>query len=903
MFGYANFIFQLVLLAAAIAYSIIAAKRARDKKDEDLEDVRRLATRGEFIPVGIGRFRTAGFFLWRQDRPPISVPASTSGKKPDPNGPSYHEYASQFLLVGEGRALYSIREDGITIFQGPITPTSHPSGTLVPTNGFGSFRIYWGERDQPLPVGGRDEHYGNSPNTEFRTYAGGLQGLESRMSGGMRIDWQPKVIPASRTWPRLDYEVDAMVVSGLSESPSVVPGAWDNTDQYTFGELVEAYPSLIGPNGGIYTGDPVLFTTPANPADESAFRILDGLGSSNQYSKTRFVRATCTANVGRPPWTCPTDFVLVFAPGSIVRLDDGTSGGRARGSVNGAVTLESFSRNPNPADTHRYFFVDRAEYDPALFTYLSGGTLLLEWDATVKIFLGPEIDPSTMPSLVPIGGPPASPFMRIVPVTQLVEMGGINAGHMVDQLMFAKWPNGAGLEQSFFDIDSLERVSRVLGPLGEIYQGAVALTRGENFRDVLQALMEDLGLMISFDPATGLYRFDLLRELSEEEVDELPFVPADATSRSEPGTRSLTARTGQLQSFVFADRTTNYQDLPIVVSTDGSRRIENRADIRQERILSTNILASAEMAATRRSKKALLTVSRVEFYGLREVRMLRPGVRFIHEQVDRVLFCVAIKRDPLTDEVRVRAAFDAYGGSVAGASPIEILDFGHVNRSGLESPGGSTPLFGLRFWELPVELTPGGARIVTLAARPVPTTAATRTLISGDGGLSWSEASKSPHFQALGVLTGDVGDVGAVDVDFGEVDDASDLVLDLTMSDADFDSGLQMLLVGDEVIFWDGVDGYLRGQLGTVAVVHEEGDEAWLVRQDQWLPWSHPMLRPGRTIHLKAVPMKADGRTAVSVDTAPVHVLEIDGSGLVRQVVADDVTEIASALRALGLIK
>lgn len=903
--AYVFFIFQVLVVGTLLYLAREEAKRAANKDQDELADIRRVNTRGSTIPMAIGRFRSTGFFVWRQDGPPIAVSGGGSGKfgfSVDPNTEvTYREYASQVIANTEGRVLYRIRDDGQTIFEGPITPFSHPSGSLLECTDGSSFRIYWGERDQPFSQGGRDQHFGDAPNTDFLT---GVR-LQTRLPGAIRIDWQWKELGPSRVWSRVDYEFAGSVVSGLSESPSIVPGAWDNLDILTAEELEAARPDIasVFAGGGIMNGERALAAT-----EEVSFRVIEGQGGG-QNDPTRFVRISSGIVVsggGVGPGTRPA-LVSLFPPGAIVRIDDGVFNGAARGSLisaaNGGakVDLEDFSRLPNAIDTHRYFFVDRAEYDPARLTFGGFGGQTLQ--GSVLLYLGPEVNLELTPSLKPILSPAADRVMRAVPVTEVDEPGGVNGGHMLYQVMFAKWPSGAGLEQTFFDLDSLERVSRALGPLGDAYRGSITMAGSESYGALAQALVDDLGVIIPFDPETGLYRFELLRELKQDQVNNLPFVPTDATTKSDPGVRSLIAKTGTVQSYVFSDIRRNYQDLPIVISSDGSRRIESRSDLRKERIISTGLLGSAVDAAQRRSRKSFSTISRVEIFATREARMLRPGMRFVHEQFDRVLMVVSTKRDPMTDTVHLKCGFDSFGGDVSRVSPVERLAL----RQGVDGSArvgqGSPGLSNFRIWELPVQLTPGTAMVVTLAEKPAQTTVAAVSLLSGDGGNVFLEGSRSPSFQPVALLNGAITTASNPVLDFSQTVGGDEEVLDLSNEPLDFQSGLQVLLIDDEILFWDGVSSFLRGRYGSTPAAHSDGARVWVIRMDRVTKWGHPLIQPGRTLQFKALAAASGGRTIVDASLVTAQSLTIVGTGLDRSAPADDAADINVTLKARGLIE
>lgn len=92
------------------------------------------------------------------------------------------------LAVGPASALLEIREGGKVVWAGPVTRDSTPSGTLIEAEGVGTFRIYWGELNQPV-----DEIL------DIR------MGIRSRWPGVCHIVWVEKRLGTSQAWPQIEY--------------------------------------------------------------------------------------------------------------------------------------------------------------------------------------------------------------------------------------------------------------------------------------------------------------------------------------------------------------------------------------------------------------------------------------------------------------------------------------------------------------------------------------------------------------------------------------------------------------------------------------------------------------------------------------------------------------------------
>lgn len=174
-----------------------------------------LSQHGDFIHYISGK-RTAGhFFAWADDEGRFTreetIGSSSSSSISGFGGGSsasakqtVHFMAGWHILnLGPGTSLTLIQENDKIIWEGLITRTSSPSGTMIEIAGVGSFKIYWGEVDQPI-----DELLAS------RT------GIRSRWPGFMHIVWYEKRLGTSPTWGQLDYtrSVEYDCVGGVAGS-------------------------------------------------------------------------------------------------------------------------------------------------------------------------------------------------------------------------------------------------------------------------------------------------------------------------------------------------------------------------------------------------------------------------------------------------------------------------------------------------------------------------------------------------------------------------------------------------------------------------------------------------------------------------------------------------------------
>lgn len=186
---------QIGLMVLAYGLSVLAGRLLAKKKSPiDDDKPTTLTTRGSFIPWFVGIRRVGPVFCWagdREDRPEKICGGGGKGGD-DPKQDVFYEAGWHVLGVGPVFCLHKIIQAGKTIFQGPISADSHPSGTTVDLGKEGSFSIYWGEPTQPI-----NTFLGNANRVT----------VSSRWPHACYIVWNKKRLSTSPVWPTLDYVV------------------------------------------------------------------------------------------------------------------------------------------------------------------------------------------------------------------------------------------------------------------------------------------------------------------------------------------------------------------------------------------------------------------------------------------------------------------------------------------------------------------------------------------------------------------------------------------------------------------------------------------------------------------------------------------------------------------------
>lgn len=198
---------QLAWYAVVLALSLLAQQLLKKKPKQPLQDDKptTLTIRGSYITWICGIRMVGPTFAWAGDRTKNKESVGGGKGGSGPKQDIWYEAGWHQLSVGPCDALHRIVEGGRVIFEGPLTRTSHPSGTTVSLGKEGTFVIYWGEETQPV-----NNFLGSATRV----------GISSRWPNVCYIQWTTKRLGASALWPKLDYELErrptTAVITGCS---------------------------------------------------------------------------------------------------------------------------------------------------------------------------------------------------------------------------------------------------------------------------------------------------------------------------------------------------------------------------------------------------------------------------------------------------------------------------------------------------------------------------------------------------------------------------------------------------------------------------------------------------------------------------------------------------------------
>lgn len=492
------------------------------------------------------------------------------------------------------------------------------------------------------------------------------------------------------------------------------------------------------------------------------------------------------------------------------------------------------------------------------------------------------------------------------------EEDGCNLAHALDQLLFAPYPHGSGLDRSLFDVESLEEVARIVGEDGERLAGSVLATDGQTADDVIGKILVDIGVMMSWDPLSRKYRFVPIRDgqtraliPSELLVDEYPEI--NVQHEQKPTNRI---------TFRYRQRTRNYRVSSFTFDDDG--HVLEREAVRGSRIDIDTVanFTSAQKIAIRRSLESVPrhSIARLKLAGA--ARLLIPGQPIALDDTSIIPYPLrveAIQYDPRTSEVTVSVVQDLFananqssnltnnGGAAAYDSAVSTalaaLDTGEdvlrrqfVDEGGFTSKGNpniqpaapyvpDTATSGVAqvdFYEMPRFFSSEKrVRLLVGWIRKDDNRGPASIWLSADGD-SYSKAAERIEPTSGGVLTVAVpAETSWIITDQSIV--FSPIGPDVThfgqfvTDDASWNLGRLMMKINDEIFYIKGVtahpdgtgkfyvDSAVRARLATDRALHPVGSKVTFYVDRMARGVTDVILQPGRDVFVKVMPEQTDG--------------------------------------------
>ena len=243
---------------------------------------------------------------------------------------------------------------------------------------------------------------------------------------------------------------------------------------------------------------------------------------------------------------------------------------------------------------------------------------------------------------------------------------GANPAHTIQELLFSPFPHGAALDQSEFDIDSLEDMGVAFSTSSEVLPTHVFAEEGRNMSQVMALLFQDLGAMAYFDSDIEKISFRLLRNDTPIEI------PSSLISDPRPQLEmSRGVRPQDRLSFIFKNRDNNYRDGTIDLAND-ALVIRRGAKIRRVNLFVTTDIDAANAVAVRREQEDTQDIGGMVLHTSRATKELRPGDSISVPGFDCPIRILEVKPDANSGAVELQGVLDTYG--VPGTSTIADPD-------------------------------------------------------------------------------------------------------------------------------------------------------------------------------------------------------------------------------------
>lgn len=233
---------------------------------------------------------------------------------------------------------------------------------------------------------------------------------------------------------------------------------------------------------------------------------------------------------------------------------------------------------------------------------------------------------------------------------------GANAAHAIADLLFQPWPRGLSLDTADWDIDSLEDMGT--DTLAEGLSTSWIANDAETAQTRLGAGLQDLGYMLPIDPATGLVKFQPLRE----PVGPLANLDDDMIVDSLPELeKNLGEKPVDFMVFTFPDRANKFREMTIGRMEDG--QIGQLDVARARNIAITNIInyEAAAIVANRRSQEEMAQGSIWTIDTNRATREWLPGQAITADFTTEVLRVLEVEPIPDSNLVKLQVTTDSYG--------------------------------------------------------------------------------------------------------------------------------------------------------------------------------------------------------------------------------------------------
>ena len=832
------------------------------------------------------------------------------------------------ICIGPANKLWRIWQHGDILFgkdfQEPLTPATHPSGTTVSFGNEGQMTIFWGEKLQPINTDlGVSNRVGISSRWPFMCYVYWEAKRLSTSPIWPLLEYEIEVRPnndnisVSDSWiepdrgtlwsgvitdkiykqkgftstqvasfsspsgdPRgvatLDTGVDNVLVldtgtdsitrhdgfsstilstiaiTTIDNAPEDVSSGFPATGTRLFEASHNTY--FCGrQNDKLY--ELAGFSTSVNSSLDISTIAVDPQAMtmwSDQNlittDSTNLVQRIITDLIGKPSDACYMDGNNI----DVFRLTGFTTTVKTTINLSGVIPFGAGMSADGPADH-------------ILFTTGIGTDRLLQF-ASFTTTINASVDVTAVDN-APTGIEHELTSERLGVGKRSDLIQGANAAHVFDQLLFKKYPHGIGVKVADFDLPSLETIGTTLDFPAEFLPTNLIFLEGEKFQSGMAALMQDIGMFISWNVEAEKYVFSLIRK----PTGLLPAVTLDLQVDALP---ERTVIHDDLAAdrivFAFPDRERNYRDTTLTLNDDGQAELVGVTKSRTSRLITITDFETAQKVTERRAQEEMVAPTRFKIKSARGFRKLVPGDPFTLDGVAQVLRLVGIGLDTESDEVVLESIVDSYGLAVS-----TVIQNPGMGQQVLPDPDFKDKTF--TFYEMNKYLAEGKVSIFVPRLRANLNVSRSFINISRLG-LTFRSASAQNSVYSGGTLKDPIAiDDPSIIVTGPEIDvlgpDIGD-VQDLTGDDFSWKAGRQICLINDELFFIQKItfitptvvrlDNLVRARLATARAAHPIGSDVYIIDDDEVQTIEDKYFVPGQNAFVKSLPQELSEFTDLS---------------------------------------
>lgn len=489
---------------------------------------------------------------------------------------------------------------------------------------------------------------------------------------------------------------------------------------------------------------------------------------------------------------------------------------------------------------------------------------------------------------------------------------GANMAHVLDQLMFARFPYGAGVNVDDFDIDSLEQLGVLCDRDNENLVASIVLKDGEPAQEAIAGLIQDIGLMISWSPILGKYQFLPIR-------DGQLAVTIPKALLSDPLPEIKTNHEDKLVQrlvFSFRENTRNYKNGTFSFDDDGQATIREVYRAREVRIISTAVRQTAQAIGTRRQLEELPRHAAILMKTGGATRLLQAGRPVVVDdplfipfamRVDAVRYSVKHGRVEVTCIQDVFAAGQQTGqeslsnnggftesllsNEETGPDSDSYVDRGEVDQLALTSLNPGIPQgedLQVEILELPRLFQPG-RQVMEFAIGRIRAgleSSFASVHLSVDG-VSYTKIAKDIPPTTGGTLVSSIAitdqyEMGDTDVEITPLGPDIAELGNFVSTDASHRNGRLIMVINTEIFYVKGVtpnpdglgnyyvDEPVRARMGMDREAHGANAEVTFMIDRSIRPMKDALLTPNKTLKLKVLPENIVG-AQVGIDDVTEH--------------------------------